>query len=194
MARHKAFNPDVALDKAMHMFWLRGYEATSMEDLLQAMDINRGSLYNTFGDKRQLFLKVLERYCCDIIGSRVALLEQPGPALPALRAFIVGMANMALADPERRGCLIANTVMELAPHEREIQQKLAHTLKVTEDTFLRVLRRAKKQQELANGSDPRALARFLTALMQGAIVMIKSGASAETIRQTVQTGLRILDA
>jgi len=67
MPRPKEFNPDDALDHAMHVFWHKGYEATSMEDLLAAMHLNRGSLYDTFGDKRQLFLKALDRYCQGIV-------------------------------------------------------------------------------------------------------------------------------
>ena len=91
MPRPKEFNPDDAIEKAMHVFWHKGYEATSMEDLLTAMDLNRGSLYDTFGDKRQLFLKVMDRYCTTFAGSKFSLLDQPGPALPTLRRFISGM-------------------------------------------------------------------------------------------------------
>ncbi len=193
MSRPKSFDPDVALDKAMHVFWHKGYEATSMEDLLEAMDLNRGSLYDTFGNKRALFLKVLDRYCTGLVGGRFAALTQPGPALPRLRRFVTDMVTMALADPERRGCLIANTAVELAPHHQDIQRKLAQVMKGTEEAFFDVLRRAKAQGELSKDKDPRALARFLTTMMQGTIVMIKAGATAETIQQTVETGLSMVD-
>jgi TetR/AcrR family transcriptional repressor of nem operon len=192
VARPKEFNPDEALDKAMHVFWHKGYEATSMEDLLEAMDLNRGSLYDTFGDKRQLFLKVMDRYCTGFVGSKFSLLDHTGPALPTLRRFIHGMIEGALADPQRRGCLIANTVMELAPHEKEIAGTLRQALKMAEDTFFKVLTRAKQQGELAKDKDPRTLARFLTTMMQGTIVMIKSGASPEAVKQSAETALLIL--
>lgn len=193
MARPKEFNPEEALDKAMQVFWHKGYEATSMEDLLSAMDLNRGSLYDTFGDKRRLFLKVMDRYCTTFVGSKFSLLDQPGPALPTLRRFISGMIESGLADPQRRGCLIANTVMELCPHEKEIASTVSHALKTAEDTFFKVLTRAKQQGEIKKGQDPRALARFLTTMMQGTIVMIKSGASAEAVKQSAETALSILD-
>lgn len=193
MPRPKEFNPDDAVEKAMQVFWHKGYESTSMEDLLGAMDLNRGSLYDTFGDKRQLFLKVVDRYCSTVVGSKFALLDQPGPALPTLRQFIRGMLEGALADPQRRGCLIANTVMELGPHEKEIADTLRQTLKMLEDAFFRILDRAKQRGELNSQKDSRALARFLTTMMQGTIVMIKSGAAAETVRQTTDTALSILD-
>ena len=193
MPRPKEFIPDEAIEKAMQVFWHQGYEATSMEDLLTAMNLNRGSLYDTFGDKRQLFLKVIDRYCHGFVGEKFSLLDQPGPALPALRLFIRGMIEGGLADPQRRGCLIANTVMELSPHEKEIAGTLRQVLKMAEDTFFRVLVRAKEQGELNNDKDPRALARFLTTMLQGTIVMIKSGASADAVKQTVETALSLLD-
>ncbi len=193
MPRPKEFIPDEAIEKAMQVFWHKGYEATSMEDLLTAMDLNRGSLYDTFGDKRQLFLKVIDRYCHGFVGEKFSLLDQPGPALPALRLFIRGMIKGGLADPQRRGCLIANTVMELSPHEKEIAGTLRQVLKMAEDTFFRVLVRAKEQGELKKDKDPRALARFLTTMMQGTIVMIKAGASADAVNQTAETALSILD-
>jgi len=193
MPRPKEFNPDDAIEKAMQVFWHKGYEATSMEDLLSAMDLNRGSLYDTFGDKRQLFLKVVDRYCTTFVGPKFSLLDQPGPALPTLHRFMHGMIEGALADPQRRGCLIANTVMELAPHEKEIAGTLRQVLKMAEDTFFRVLARAKQQGELSSEKDPRALARFLTTMMQGTIVMIKAGTSADVVKQTAETALSILD-
>ena len=193
MSRPKEFNPDDAIEKAMQVFWHKGYEATSMEDLLSAMDLNRGSLYDTFGDKRQLFLKVMDRYCATFVGPQFSLLDQPGPALPTLRRFISGMIEGSLADPQRRGCLIANTVVELSPHEQEIAGTLRLTLRMVEDTFFKVLARAKQQGELKPDKDPRALARFLATMMQGTIVMIKAGASAEAVNQTAETALSILD-
>jgi TetR/AcrR family transcriptional regulator, transcriptional repressor for nem operon len=193
MPRPKEFNPDDAIEKAMQVFWHKGYEATSMEDLLSAMNLNRGSLYDTFGDKRQLFLKVVDRYCTTFVGSKFSLLDQPGPALPTLRRFIHGMIEGALADPQRRGCLIANTIMELSPHEEEIAGTLRQALKMAEDTFFKVLARAKQQGELKYEKDPRVLARFLTTMMQGTIVMIKAGAPSGVVKQTAEAALSILD-
>ncbi len=193
MPRPKEFNPDDAIEKAMQVFWHKGYEATSMEDLLSAMDLNRGSLYDTFGDKRQLFLKVMDRYCHGFVGEKFSMLDQPGPALPTLRRFIHGMIEGGLADPQRRGCLIANTIMELSPHEKEIAGTLRQILTMAEDAFFRVLARAKQQGELNGDKDPRTLARFFTTMMQGTIVMIKAGAPAEAVNQTVETAFSILD-
>ncbi len=194
MARPKEFDPEQALEKAMHVFWHKGYEATSMEDLLSAMDINRGSLYDTFGDKHELFLKAMERYCTGGgVGSRISILNEPGPALPLIRRFINAMLEFGLSDPLRRGCLITNTVMELAPHEKDIAGKVAGRLQMAEEAFFKLLTRAKQEGELGKEKDPRALARFLTTMMQGTIVMIKAGTPANVVKQTAQTALSILE-
>ncbi len=103
------------------------------------------------------------------------------------------MIEGGLTDPQRRSCLIANTVMELSPHEKEIAGMLRKVLKMAEDTFFQVLARAKQQGELNHDKDPRSLARFFTAMMQGTIVMIKAGASADAVNQTAETALSILD-
>ena len=178
----------------MHVFWHKGYEATSMEDLLVAMDINRGSLYATFGGKRELFLKAMDRYCSGGgIGSGISILKEPGPALPLIRRFIEHMLEFGLSDPLRRGCMITNTVMELAPHEKDIASKVAGRLEMAEGAFFELLSRAKREDELANGRDARALARVLVTMMQGTIVMIKAGTPADVVRQTAKTALSILD-
>jgi hypothetical protein len=90
-----------------------------MEDLMRVMDLNRGSLYDTFGDTRHLFLKVMNRTAINTSAS-ILVARSTGPALPTLRRFIHRMIGGGLADPQRRGCLIANAVMELSPHEQEI--------------------------------------------------------------------------
>lgn len=192
MPRPKAFNPDEALEKAMQVFWHKGYEATSMEDLLEAMDLNRGSLYATFGDKRELFLKAMDLYCVGS-GSRLSILSQPGPAIPLIHQFIDAMLEFGLSDPQRRGCLLTNTVMELAPHEKDIAKKISGRFRSLEDAFFALLARAKQAGELADGKDPRALARVLVTMMQGTIVLIKAGTPAEVVRQTAKSALTILD-
>ncbi|MFO0706780.1 MAG: TetR/AcrR family transcriptional regulator [Nitrospira sp.] len=194
MPRPKTFNPDEALEKAMHVFWLKGYEATSMEDLLAAMDLNRGSFYATFGDKRTLFLKAMDLYCTEGgVGSRISILSQPGPALSLIKTFIGSMLDFALSDPQRRGCLIANTAMELAPHQNDIEKKVSARLTHLEEAFFKLLVRAKQEGELAKDKDPRALARVLVTMMQGTIVMIKAGTPADTVRQTAKAALSILN-
>ncbi|TAJ08421.1 MAG: TetR/AcrR family transcriptional regulator [Nitrospirae bacterium] len=193
MARPKEFDPDQALDRATEVFWRRGYEATSIEDLTTAMGINRGSLYDTFGGKQKLFLACMDRYCHGTVASRLSMLNHPGSALETIRTFIQMMLELGLSYPERKGCLIANTVMELGPREQEIGNRTAKAMGDLEETFFKTLTRAKAQGELRSGKDPRSLARFLTTMMQGVIVMLKAGTPADALRDTVRTGLSVLD-
>ncbi len=194
MARPKEFDPEEAIEKAMHVFWHKGYEATSIEDLLDAMDINRGSLYATFGNKRDLFLKAMDCYCAEGgVGGRFSILHQPGPAMPLISRFIDAIVDFVLSDPLRRGCLITNTVMELAPHEKPIGKKLSGRIHLLEDAFFELLARARREGDLTKDKDPRALARVLVTMMQGLIVMSKAGTPADVVRQTARTALLILE-
>lgn len=193
MARPKEFIPEEALDKAMEVFWRRGYEATSIEDLVTAMDINRGSLYETFGDKHTLFLSCLDRYCDTVSGERFKLLDQPGPVLPTIRQFFMGLAKLAGTEAAKKGCLVINSVMELAPHEKDTGERLATALAGIEEKFHRLLARAKEQGELHAHHHPRALARYLATMLQGGAVMLKAGASQRVMEDVVTTGLSVLD-
>lgn len=194
MPRPKEFDPEKAIEKAMHVFWHKGYEAASIEDLLDAMDINRGSLYSTFGGKRDLFLKAMDHYCGEGgVGGRFSILHQPGPAMALIYRFVDAIVDFALSDPLRRGCLITNTVMELAPHEKNIGKKLSKRFHMLEDAFFKLLVRAQQEGDLAKDKDPRALARVLLTMMQGMIVMIKAGTPADVVRQTAQTALLVLE-
>ncbi len=193
MPRPKEFSPEQALDKAVEVFWRRGYEATSIEDLVAAMNINRGSLYDTFGDKQRLFLACMDRYCHHMLTERFSLLDRSGSALDAIRRFFHGLLDQALADRTRRGCLVTNTATELSPHEKLIGKKVFEALAGIEQAYYQTLVRAKQQGELNKQQDPRALARFLTGMMQGVIVMYKAGTPADTIRDIVETGLSVLD-
>lgn len=193
MPRPKEFVPEEAIEKAMHVFWHKGYEAASMEELLDAMEINRGSLYATFGSKRDLFLKAMDHYCGEGgVGGRFSILLQPGPALPLIHRFVDAIVDFVLSDPLRRGCLITNTVMELAPHEKNIGKRLSKRFHLLEDAFFELLTRAKREGDLTKDKDPRALARVLVTMMQGMIVMIKAGTPADVVKQTAKTALLVL--
>src|SRR6478609_6945275 len=118
MARTKEFDPDAVLQSALELFWRRGYEATSMTDLVEHIGIGRASIYATFGSKHELYLKALDRYTETHDPLLMSELSQPGPALPAVRTLVRRFAAEA-ASPEGRlnGCFVTNTAAELAPHD-----------------------------------------------------------------------------
>src|SRR3984893_15939871 len=114
MARQKEFDREEALHKAMEVFWSRGYQAASIQDLVKHMGINRQSLYDTFGDKHALYLQALDRYH-EVHGRKVSeLLERPGSVKKALRQLFEGIVEGSLCEQERRGCFMGNAMSELA--------------------------------------------------------------------------------
>ncbi|WP_084957128.1 TetR/AcrR family transcriptional regulator [Thermoactinospora rubra] len=193
MARTKEFDPDAALQKAMELFWERGYEATSMSDLVEHLGIGRASLYATFGGKRELYLKAYERYLengVDFVG----LLSQPGPVLPAIRR-LVELYLEESTDPATapRGCLVVNTAVEVAPHDPVVARRVEQNWDFVETALTSALTRAKAQGELPAGKDPRALARLLLTVLQGMRVIGKSSDNPARLRDAAEQALRVLE-
>jgi TetR/AcrR family transcriptional repressor of nem operon len=189
VARTKEFDPDVVLRAAMDLFWRRGYEATSMQDLVDHLGIGRGSIYATFGSKHELYLLALDRYAEESGGRALDLLSQPGPALPAVRDFITGFMTDALT--ERKGCLVTNTAVE-CPHDRSMARRVESNWDGLETVIAGALTRARAQGELAEGKDPRVLARFLVTFVQGLKVMAKVP-DERRMRDAVDQALSLLD-
>lgn len=192
MARRKEFDREAALDRAMHLFWRRGYEASSLTELLSAMRISRQSLYDTFGDKRRLFLAALDRYCAAMNVQLLGKLTVPHAAKAEIAAALDGAIEFFLAFPERRACLMANTAMELAPHDKMVAQKVKAFMDAVESGFRQALARADARGELPPDLDLAALSRFFTGVMNGIAVAAKSGAPREALADVARTALSVL--
>ncbi|MCP2323921.1 TetR/AcrR family transcriptional repressor of nem operon [Hamadaea flava] len=193
MARTKEFDPDVVLRAALDLFWERGYEATSMADLVEHLGIARASIYATFGNKHDLYLKALDRYGDLVDPELLRGLSQPGPALPAVRDLVERYAREAGDDSGRRGCFIVNTAVEVAPHDRQAARRVAASWDYLETAMTSALIRAQVQGELGPTKDPRALARLLLVLMQGIRVVGKVGAEPRRLQDAVTQALALLD-
>ena len=193
MARHKEFDRDEALHKAMEVFWSRGYEAASIQDLVKHMGINRQSLYDTFGDKHALYLQALDRYR-EVEGRRMfELLERPGSVKKTLRQLFEGVVERALCDGQRRGCFMGNATSELAGRCKETAARTCSNMAATEEAFYRALLRGKKEGELKGVRDPRAVARFLYSSLQGLVLMAKATQDRKTLDDVVKVTLSVLD-
>ncbi|MHC5904954.1 TetR/AcrR family transcriptional regulator [Streptomyces sp. S6] len=195
MARTKEFDPDAALQAAVELFWRRGYEATSMADLVEHLGIARASIYATFGSKHELYLKALDRYGEANRPVLVRELSAPGPALPGVRAVVRRFADEAAAEPGRhRGCLVTNTAAELAPHDTAATRRIDLDWDHLETLLHSALVRAEAQGELAPGRDPRALARMLLVLLQGLRIVGKASADPTArVRDAAEQALALLD-
>lgn len=193
MARPREFDREEVVQKALEVFWRQGYQATSVEELVAATGINRGSLYATFGDKHGLFLEAVERYRSKVTAARLARLEEPGPVRARIAEFFKEMVDFSLGEGRLLGCLMANSAIELAPHDRDVRLAVAAGLGATEAAFRRTLTRAKKEGELAADKSPADLARFFTATANGLRVMAKVSPERASLRSVVRVALAALD-
>jgi TetR/AcrR family transcriptional repressor of nem operon len=189
VARTKEFDPDSALRAAMDLFWRKGYEATSMQDLVDGLGIGRGSIYATFGSKHELYLRALDRYAEQFDARALDRLSRSGPALPVVREFVRAFLADALTDG--RGCLVTNTAVE-CPRDRPLARLVEVSWDGLETAFASALTRARNQGELAEDKDPRALARFLVTFVQGLRVLAKVP-DERRMRDAVDQALTLLD-
>ena len=193
MGRHKTFDQNEVLDKAMQLFWRQGYETTSIQDLVSETGVNRASLYDSFGDKRTLFRLALEHYIETVSAPRLNLLEQEGSTLEAIHAYFDSLMAFSCADATRRaGCLVTNSTIELALRDSQIAERLQKSLTRVEETFFQTLGRGVQQGDFPADTDCRALARFLTSGVQGLRVLARSGVEAATLKDVVSVTLSVL--
>jgi TetR/AcrR family transcriptional repressor of nem operon len=190
MARTKEFDPEAALRAALDLFWERGYEATSITDLVEHLGVARASIYATFGGKHQLYCQALDRYL--ELRDPVGLLSRPGPALPLVRAFVRSYADESAADGRRRGCFVANSAVELARDDRDVARRVEASWATVEAALETALVRARAQGELDSAADPRGLARLLLVFLQGVKVIAKASPDSPRLQEATSQALRVL--
>lgn len=192
MPLEKQFNKQEALGQALEAFWSRGFEATSMQDLVDCMGINRGSLYATFGDKRALFLAALASYD---EGRRHMLAEFEKRYKPrdAIRQVFLAFTRELSEAGGNKGCFITNTALELAAHDREIRKLVAAAQEDVEDYFVRMIRKGKANGEIAQHVRPAETARGLLASLLGLLVLTRSRPEGALLKAIVDDAMRRLD-
>lgn len=173
MARSIAFNREEVLDKAVQVFWAKGYEATSMQDLVDAMGIQRGSLYGTFGGKQRLFLTALNRYGDVVVKSLLSLLESEPSAKDSINSFFAQLVEHLMTAGPLRSCLVTNSAIERGLTDEATREKIFSLLNAIEKGFYQALLRARENNEISTNIDLTATAYYLTSSMQGLIVMGK---------------------
>jgi len=193
VARPREFTHDVVLDRAMQVFWSRGYEATSIQYLVDRMGIQRGSLYGTFGDKRALFFAAIDRYDRVVTAKLLAALDGPASGKDAIREFFRLKVALALEPRRPRGCLVTNSAAELASRDRATATRVGAVLAKIEAAFHRAVVRAQTAGEIDRARDPRALARFLTSSAQGLSVMAKTFPERAVLKDIVRVVLAALE-
>lgn len=185
MGRHFEFNRDEALTRAMAVFWQKGYKGTSMKDLVEHMGLQPGSIYNSFGDKRSLFIEAVRTYGDTITTRMINILYSDSPHIANIEKFF----NNLISTPSEKkslGCLLSNTVVELAPHDREIADVVNGIMNRIEEAFRYCLERAVINKELPEDTDIGALSLYLATCTHGLIVTGKSSPDQERMKAIVE--------
>ncbi|MGW8729977.1 TetR/AcrR family transcriptional regulator [Streptomyces sp. NPDC055808] len=173
MARPRKFDETHALTSAMDAFWRHGYEATSTRDLADRTGLGQSSLYNTFGDKQQLYLRALRRYYDTTTAEQTALLRRPGPVKDRLRELIVGAVDADLADSGTPGCFAINASVEKASSDPAVKEEVRRHFTTVEDALCEAIARGQRAGEISAAHDARTLAGQVLSTYYGLRVLAR---------------------
>jgi len=189
VGRPRAFDPDVALDRAMHVFWAKGYEGASLSDLTRAMRINRPSLYAAFGNKEQLFRKVLDRYMNGPLAYFGKALAAP-KARDVIEQIFFGAAKMAGNPRNPAGCLVVQGALACGDAARSVRKEIAALRTEAKAALRRRFQRAKREGDLPPNADPAELSSYVMTVLHGMAVQGADGANQDQLRRVADIALR----
>lgn len=190
MARTKTFDEEAVLHKAMLFFWHKGYNGTSPQEILDELELSRSSLYDTFGDKRSLFISTLKRYRNTVTGEIVRLLGETKNVPETLRMLFQAAKNNCFEGTKKRGCFMVNSQMELAPHDDEVLAIVSENREALENAFAGAIKRGQESGQLSKDNTPRALARFIMSNLWGLTAQSKAGADKKTFDDIIRITLK----
>jgi TetR/AcrR family transcriptional regulator, transcriptional repressor for nem operon len=193
MARPREFDETTVLEAAMHCFWARGYESTSVRDLAEQMGITGASLYNAFGDKRSLYQRALDHYLEQGVHERVARLG-PLPPYLAIRGFFGEIIERSVTDKQRRGCMLVNSALEVAPHDPEFRKIVTKELLFIEAFFHRCVAAGQQDGTITTRQPADALAKLLLSVLLGIRVLARTRPQREVLEGVAQGVLGLLQA
>ncbi len=188
IGRPTEFDRQDVLEKAMGLFWRNGYEATGLTDLTNEMGIGRQSLYNAFGDKHSLFVEAIKHYASRNSQPLIGILQAPGSGVSNIRKALEAVVSFA-TNGDCCGCLVTNSIVELAPHDEEVAEVVRSALNRVEKAFKDAVDRAVESGEISANTDTRAVARFLNNTLHGMVVLGKASASKTVLRDVVKIAL-----
>ncbi|WP_433170712.1 TetR/AcrR family transcriptional regulator [Actinoallomurus sp. CA-150999] len=192
MARTREFDTDTAVRRAMELFWRRGYEATSIQDLVAATGLGRGSLYAAFGSKDGLYEAALRRYVEMSSAKMTDRLDRDVPIRKVVGDLLLALVDEAAEDADRRGCLVTNTAIERLPHDALSGRIVVDALGGVRESIVTALTRARERGELPPDTDVPRLADFFLTAIQGLRVMAKAGPDRRRLAGVVETALAVL--
>lgn len=175
MARTKEFNEDKALDKAIEIFWHKGYNGTSAQDLVTHLGLSRSSLYDTFGDKQKLFTQSLKKYQKQSQDQIVYLFETSENIKETLLDIFKQAIIESLEDKITKGCFMVNSSVELAMHDQEIAKIVQNNAKTMEEIFTNAVKKGQDLGHISKKMDAKVLARFIFNNYSGIRVLARTG-------------------
>jgi len=193
MARPREFDEATVLEAAMNCFWAQGYELTSVRELAKQMGITGASLYNAFGDKRSLYRQVLGHYLEQTVRDRVARLEQL-PPFPAIRTFFDEIVERSVTDKQRRGCMLVNSALELAPYDPEFQKLVAQEMIFIVAFFRRCIEAGQKDGTISAIRPGAELAKLLLSVLLGIRVLARTRPERAVLEDAANGALELLKA
>jgi len=182
LGRPLQFDPEQALESAMQLFWRKGYEATSLQDLLQATGLSKSSLYQTFGNKHTLFEQCVEHYRRNMIQKMQEMLAQASSGRAFIKQLFLGVFDETQGENAHRGCLIMNTASEFAQSDPVIAKLVTQGTKAFAELFQAAITQAIAEGDIPPKKDVKVLASYLMASLTGLKTLVKSGTSAEEVK------------
>jgi TetR/AcrR family transcriptional repressor of nem operon len=193
MARTKDFDENEVLTKAIQLFWHKGYNATSMQDLVDALGISRSSLYDTYSDKHTLFLKALESYQLAGNAKINEIVEQSIAAKETVIKLMELATNELVGDKQQKGCFLVNAEIEVAPHDQEVSKLVCQNEQQMETAFFQVIKKGQESGEIKNTQDALVLAKFIFNAVKGMQVTAKSSPDATSFSNIIKLTVAVLD-
>ena len=192
MARQKEFEREEVLEKALEVFWCKGYNATSFQTLTEGMSINRQSIYDTYGDKHTLFIEALNYYYKKNTASVAAHFEQDKPVKELLKSFFDKTIVDASAEKKNKGCFLQNVTMEMVPHDKEVVAIVNQHMEDLTKVFQSLITRGVKSGEIVSSQTSSALAMYLVNTTQGLITMGKTITEKKKLQSVVNVAIDAL--
>jgi TetR/AcrR family transcriptional regulator, transcriptional repressor for nem operon len=193
MARPREFDEAVVLDAAIDRFWQHGYEATSVRDLADEMNIAGASLYNAFGDKHSLYERALNRYLDRTFRERILRLEPSLPPREAIAAFLREIVKRSVTDKQRRGCMLVNSAIESAPHDYKSLEIVAIFLDEVESFFFRCVSQGQRDGTITKEYPAEDLSRSLLGTLLGVRVLARVRPERKLLEGLIRPALGLLD-
>lgn len=192
MARTKVFDEQEVLDKAMHLFWIKGYNATSAQDLVDALGISRSSLYDTYGDKHSLFILALQQYRKERIDPVINGVDTTDDVEGYIRYVFESAKAQALSETHAKGCFMVNSAVELAPFDEEVAAISNAIMQDTESAITKAIEKGQAQGVFSKSHSALSYSRYIFNALNGLRVTMKFDASKKMFDDIVDVTLSAL--